>query len=347
MGGGFVDMSRSSNRNSNNNGDGRQRKRTRHQRHKGTNNVEPMLLKSSQHAALLAVLDAIGCDNCERFPNNATACPLSAFWLGCTGEDVTLLDFDTTRVGAQGRLSTRIGELTALTKLSIRYTRLVGDLFPAQLSHLERLRILYVPGNTQIAEQGLPTWLSRLSLLEELDVSDCRLVGPVPALPSGITDCVLQASDDDGNCLNCSSVALPVCSAGCAIQSRVCPMLAPATMPPVPTAVVTTAAGANATMAAAAGSAPVALIVGVVVGIIVAIALVAAGFVWGRNRVLAKGEARGHDARSAAKEESGASDTTYSAVVLPPEARPSEYEEGRVEASSSGSDLPSVELPRT
>lgn len=272
------------------------------------------LLKPAQHAALLDVLDAVDCALCERFANNASECPPEArAWLECSGENVVSLDFDTLHVGAAGRLSSRIGDLTALTKLSVRYTKLVGDL-PSQLGKLERLRVLYIPGNGHLNEQTLPTVLSRLSLLQELDVSDCRFVGAVPALPTGLTDCTLQGGDDS-NCLSCGAIVPSVCMSGCAEQARPCPTLAPTT-----TILTTTS---NATLAASGESAPVALIVGVVIGVVVAIALVAAGFVWGRNRMQAQSEA-------AAAAAAPPPDMVYTAVVLPTEPRASEYEEGRI-----------------
>lgn len=165
-------------------------------------------LAAAQHAALMAVWDAANCPptdiNCPRF-DASSPCPAdNTIAIQCIANDVVYLNWPAQ--GFNGTLSSAIGKLTALTRLSLEENRHTGEL-PSELGELTNMQWLSLQGNR--FRGTIPDALKRLTALTELRLSRNNFTGTVPApLAPGLSlrGCALEEvlATDEGNCLdNC------------------------------------------------------------------------------------------------------------------------------------------------
>ena len=145
----------------------------------------------TNNAALVADCDALLEGKATLYPNdilNWSATRSITSWRGITVSDgrVTKLELSFHPVfRLQGQLPSELGELTALTELSLVAQEMSGPI-PAALGNLRKLRVLEVQNsigdrlNRRYLTGPLPMALWQLTELRKLSLDDNRLTGTLP-----------------------------------------------------------------------------------------------------------------------------------------------------------------------
>ncbi|CAH8338401.1 unnamed protein product [Eruca vesicaria subsp. sativa] len=117
-----------------------------------------------------------------------TADPCSFAGVYCDGDNVTALNLGDPRAGSpglSGRIDPAIGNLYALTELTIVPGRIMGSL-PDTISHSKNLRFLAITRNFLSGE--IPASLGELRGLRTLDLSYNQLTGSIPPSIGSLPD---------------------------------------------------------------------------------------------------------------------------------------------------------------
>ena len=99
-------------------------------------------------------------------------------WTGVLASSGRVTALDLSFMGLTGQLSPRIGELSQLTLISVRYNDLSGPI-PTEFAQLTNLAWLLLYGN-QLTGQ-IPPELGQLTQLLRMDIDQNRLSGEIPA----------------------------------------------------------------------------------------------------------------------------------------------------------------------
>ncbi|CAI5467997.1 unnamed protein product [Closterium sp. Yama58-4] len=158
--------------------------------------VKAQAVADSQKPALQVILNAWG-QSLQLSQTWFVASDCSQ-WLGLTCNslgEVISLEFPGRTELRGASIPAAVTQLTALQKLSLDHTLLVGEI-PADIGFLTALTNLSLSGNALTG--GLPISIASLVNLRSLDVSSNRLTGDIPNVFSGLTALTILALGSNG-----------------------------------------------------------------------------------------------------------------------------------------------------